>query len=108
MNIKGDKGGESAWEAQSRDKTFPVAGTPHLPSLTWSCGHRHHPSAELTTSQEHLLSFRYELSQWLLQNHQDKDTVLVFKQMHVTLNDGVTERGTRVLLGTEVCQDGLG
>lgn len=106
MNTKGDIGGESAWEAQSRDKTCPVAGTPHLSCLTWGCGHRHQPSAELTTSREHWLSFRYVLSRWRLQNHQDK--VLVLKQMHVTLYDGVTKRGTRVLLGTEVCQDGLG
>lgn len=41
-------------------------------------------------------------------SHQDKDTVPVLKQMHVTLKGGVSERGTRVLLGTEIRQDGLG
>lgn len=41
-------------------------------------------------------------------SHQDKDTVSVLKQMHVTLNDRVIKRKTRVPLGTEVHQDGLG
>lgn len=57
-------------------------------------GHRRHP-AELATSRERLLSFRYVFITAVAwpQSHQDKGTVLVLKPMHVTLSDGVTQRG---------------